>query len=886
MNKFLTRIVGATLGVAMAFGVGVGISNGKKANELNAATSTYSYTFTSKQFTANNQSKTLNGVSWTADGSGAYWGYDATKGQQFGSGSAVTRDLTLTTSGISGTISTVVVQASTANSSTANINCTIAGDDFGAQAQALTNTNSSYTFSGSASGEIVINLKQPSTSKALYVKAISVTYSTGPETLSAPQNVSYNSSLQRVSWSSVDHATGYYFSSNNGESYSEKTTNLYYDVSGLADGEYSVKIKAAGDGEDYNDSEPASFVLNKVSTPIYESVSVNKTEISGSYKGSAYIQCSATVVGQNNPSQAVTWSITSSNTFGTGTEIANKATIDQTGKIVFLDNTDTLYVWALAADGETKGSTTISASGLTDAPGSLNNPFTVAQARAHIDSVIVGGEATGNDGSTYYATGIVSEIVTAYSSQYHNISYNISSDGLTASDQLQAYRGKGNGGANFTSSNDVVVGDEVVVLGYLKKYGEIYEFEADNQLVSRVEAPHINSVTLTPDSITLEPNATGSVTSLFTNIAIDQNASSHKTASDIVWSSDDTDVISITNNTYTVTGNHRDSTTIKASIGGVEYDEATITIFDSNMRTMSYDTRIWTRVADPSTLVAGDKIILTGTSTGTTYGANAYVSGQNNVKANTTNILTVEGDNVTGVVDSMIYTLETGEVAGSLALKDSNNKYLYAASSSSNYLKGQDDIDENASFIFNSNGTVVAQGSNTRSYMRYNSSDKLFACYASNSTTGTLVTFYKLNGGAGEIDLPSYSEIKVAHQDENSKYVRLGVTLSEDDWNTIESSVGISGYGVMMIRETTLENAGFNSIKDVYLSTANNKPALRNLNKASTSAPSDFAIAAKINMSNDGDCAVVFCAAAYVISENGTYCFISETRGSLNGLLG
>ena len=116
-----------------------------------------------------------------------------------------------------------------------------------------------------------------------------------------------------------------------------------------------------------------------------------------------------------------------------------------------------------------------------NAPGTENNPYTVAQARAAIDA------GTGVTG--VYATGIVSEIVTAYSSQFHNISYNISADGLTTSDQLQAYRGKSYNGDNFTSEDDIQVGDVVVVYGNLTKYSSTYEFAQDNQLVSLVRKP-------------------------------------------------------------------------------------------------------------------------------------------------------------------------------------------------------------------------------------------------------------------------------------------------------------------------------------------------------------------------------------------------------------
>lgn len=114
-----------------------------------------------------------------------------------------------------------------------------------------------------------------------------------------------------------------------------------------------------------------------------------------------------------------------------------------------------------------------------NAPGAKDNPYTVVQARAAIDA---GAGVTG-----VYAKGIVSEIVTAYNSQYGNISYNISDDGTTTAVQLQAYHGKSYNGENFTSANDIQVGDEVVIYGNLTLYQtSTYEFAADNQLVSLV----------------------------------------------------------------------------------------------------------------------------------------------------------------------------------------------------------------------------------------------------------------------------------------------------------------------------------------------------------------------------------------------------------------
>ena len=131
--------------------------------------------------------------------------------------------------------------------------------------------------------------------------------------------------------------------------------------------------------------------------------------------------------------------------------------------------------------------------------GGRKSPYTVAQARAAIDN---------NTGITgVYVQGVVSKIVTAYNSQYGNISYNISADGSTSAVQLQAYRGKSYNGDNFTSSDDIRVGDIVVVYGDLTKHEDTYELAAGNQLYS-LERPVSQEIHIVASDVTLEYNAT------------------------------------------------------------------------------------------------------------------------------------------------------------------------------------------------------------------------------------------------------------------------------------------------------------------------------------------------------------------------------------------
>lgn len=144
-------------------------------------------------------------------------------------------------------------------------------------------------------------------------------------------------------------------------------------------------------------------------------------------------------------------------------------------------------------------------------PGTENNPYTVAQARAAIDA------GSGTQG--VYATGIV---CTASSNLYNNkyLSYYISADGSTESDQLEAYNGLGIDGANFTSVDDVQVGDIVVIYGNLTKFNTTYEFAANNQLVS-LERPQSTepSITLSSYEINATADATeGTIVATYANI--------------------------------------------------------------------------------------------------------------------------------------------------------------------------------------------------------------------------------------------------------------------------------------------------------------------------------------------------------------------------------
>lgn len=143
---------------------------------LSEATVTYSYEFTSKQFTAN-ETKTLGGISWTLSGDGSYWGYDTQygKGQQFGSGSKPYKSLALVSTGFAGKqINEIIINTSGASSTAAKLVVKVGGQQV--YSATITASAKDYTINCTGySGEITFEYTQTA-KKAIYIKSISVTY--------------------------------------------------------------------------------------------------------------------------------------------------------------------------------------------------------------------------------------------------------------------------------------------------------------------------------------------------------------------------------------------------------------------------------------------------------------------------------------------------------------------------------------------------------------------------------------------------------------------------------------------------------------------------------------------------------------------------------------
>lgn len=314
-----------------------------------------------------------------------------------------------------------------------------------------------------------------------------------------------------------------------------------------------------------------------------------------------------------------------------------------------------------------------------NAKGSLNNPYTVAEARAAIDA----GE--GIEG--VYVKGIISEIVTGYSSQYGNITVNISADGSKEGDQLQAYRAKASSGANF------VVGNGVIMNGNLKKYNSTYELDANCTLADFISKP-----TFTPIS------GTEFVSSLEVSIASDEDAT-------IYYTLDETDPTTESTE-YTEPISLSATTTVKAiAAKGVIYTATVSASYTKDDSTVDTNDFTWDLSKASYSSASTDQVkwenanaTMVADKAGSSTNANNYLPTQyTSTRFYVNSTLTITP--ATGVtIKKVEYTATTSGYATALA----NSTWTNAAATASDKLVTIIPEDKTAAFSAKIGGTTGA----------------------------------------------------------------------------------------------------------------------------------------------------------------------------------
>lgn len=195
------------------------------------------------------------------------------------------------------------------------------------------------------------------------------------------------------------------------------------------------------------------------------------------------------------------------------------------------------------------------------------NPYSAA------DAVAIAGQLAANGTlADVYVSGIISAITSAYNSQYGNVSFNISADGLSTSTEFLLFR------VPATSADDFKVGDAVEFKGTLCNYKATSattttpELQSPLTLIYQVHAPSIS------------PNGGNFSDSQSVTITADNDAT-------IRYTLDGTNPTETNGSTYTGAITLTETKTVKAIavMDGVVTGVVTETYTKSNIQTESVD---------------------------------------------------------------------------------------------------------------------------------------------------------------------------------------------------------------------------------------------------------------------------------------------------------
>ena len=685
----------------------------------------YSYTFTSKQFLANG-TKALNSVNWTLAGNGNYWGYDGTKGQQFGSGNAPYKSLTLSTSGIEGTITKIVINTSGGSKVNATLTVSVGGATFGTK-KTLTANATNYTFEGSASGEIKFSYTQTS-SKAIYIKSIVVTYTTEegggenpepdqpetPEAPAAPTLPATQSFDNSMTVTITSDATVYY--TTDGTIPSE-TNGTEYTAPFTITETKTVKAIAVNEGGS-SEVVSATYTKNEPVDPNTKTATLSfaSTAQRLSQDGNSQVWSNEGITFTNNKAASTNAVVSNFNPVRLykSSEIIVECALGNIVAIEFdCDNSNSNQYLTPLCDVITGYS--LNGDKVTVALNGTSNKYelSLTAGQVRLDAITV-----------TYLPGATKPVVPT----------------LTA-------------GGNFVGSKSVAI---TCATEGAKIYYTTNGDEPTAVNGTEYSAPFEITETTTVKAIAVnEVGESGVATATYTRVAA---------TPEISFSGEATFEESIE-----VTVNAAEGTTAYYTLSGsnptnksTKYTEPLTIKAGATLKVIAYDEDGYksevveqkfvmatgesagaaagtaTLVESVAELAIGDQIVIVAAAYD--YALSTTQNGNNRGRV----AITKDGNNVTLVDNVQILTLEEGTVDGTFAF-NTGSGYLYAASSDNNYLRTQTTNNANGSWsieIASGKATIEAQGTNTRNLLKYNNNNSIFSAYGSGQQ---VVSIYKVN---------------------------------------------------------------------------------------------------------------------------------------------
>ena len=249
----------------------------------------------------------------------------------------------------------------------------------------------------------------------------------------------------------------------------------------------------------------------------------------------------------------------------------------------------------------------------------------------------------------------------------------------------------------------------------------------------------------------------------------------------------------------------------------------------------------WTLVKDAAVIVPGEWIVFAGSS-------NSYAMSTTQNENNRDDIgITKSSDALTAVATVQIFEVKAGVNADEYAFKAVNGptrgQYIYAASSSKNYLRSSSTLDGNASWTVSVTSagvaTVTAQGTYTHNLLQFNSGSGIFSAYT--SAQQGLAVYIVDDPSAVKLN-PSTTSVNFLSTDDSGDDVDVNFILKNvTTWNVVNSNdtdfdvvdnISSETAGVVTIAPTDVNNTYSNKTATVTVSASGASDVVINVTQA------------------------------------------------------
>ena len=301
----------------------------------------------------------------------------------------------------------------------------------------------------------------------------------------------------------------------------------------------------------------------------------------------------------------------------------------------------------------------------------------------------------------------------------------------------------------------------------------------------------------------------------------------------------------------------------------LKFESGKISKFTVNGFTKKESDEVYTIVTDASTLKIGDKIIIAAATADFAISTTQNKNNRGRAAVTKTNNTIVNPG-----ADVQLFTLEPGTKADTYAF-NTGSGYIYAASSSKNYLKTQQTNNDNGSWTISCTAegvaTIKSSGTYSRNLLKYNSSDELFSCY---STGQDAVAIYSDGKGTGSVPTPPVikaenTSVSLNHDDKTDHYMTVTITGAEGKNITCKISENAEGTGEAPAWLTA--NYPDKDGKLSYTAKANTTGAARTAYIVLSASNADGATSLAIKVTQNGDGGAAEEKSETITLANGTF---------------